>query len=177
MDIKLRQWAEQALPAKAVECGWETLQEQFNRLMEKAALMPDHDDIFDQLKTAVVTEAMHRHSWEEKASDMLRVIQLNTLEDRTVSDKKDWDAAVKFLESSVKNKIKQSEQFLKEVLGPSMKERWLYWKYRTEFQQNCNAVKTELDKILYYDEVCMSFCLMLERTKQFLVETSSHSQF
>jgi len=40
-----------------------------------------------------------------QASDMLRVIQLNTLEDRSVSEKQHWDSAVKFLEKSVKEKL------------------------------------------------------------------------
>ncbi|KAK9721428.1 Dynamin family [Popillia japonica] len=152
VDIKLRQWAEQGLPAKSVESGWEALKEEFHGFLEKAAQAQDHDDIFDLLKTAVVTEAMHRHSWEDKASEMLRVIQLNTLEDRTVSDKRDWDSAVKFLESSVKNKLKQNEAFLKQMLGPSFKERWMYWKSLSEEQQKCNSIKSELDKILHSDE-------------------------
>lgn len=120
--------------------------------MNKASRAPDHDDIFDLLKDAVVTEAMQRHSWEEKAAEMLRVIQLNTLEDRTIGDKRDWDAAVKFLESSVKEKLKESEVLLKQILGPSTKERWLYWKYQTEEQSKRNAVKSEVDKILYANE-------------------------
>ena len=36
---------------------------------------------------------------------MLRVIQLNTLEDRSVSEKQQWDSAVKFLEKCVKEKL------------------------------------------------------------------------
>lgn len=152
VDIKLRNWAEQTLPEKSVECGWETLQSEFKKFMEKAAKAPDHDDIFDQLKAAVVNEAIQNHSWEDKAMDMLRVIQLNTLEDRTVADKRDWDAAVKFLETSVKDKLKHNESLLKEMLGPSLKERWVYWKSLTEDQYKRNAVKSELDKVLYSDE-------------------------
>lgn len=153
VDIKLRQWAEQALPAKSVETGWEALKEEFEHFMKKAERNPDHDNIFDQLKTAVVTEAMHRHLWEDKASEMLRVIQLNTLEDRTVGDKRDWDSAVKFLESSIKDKLKNTEMHLKEMLGPSTKDQWMYWQYLTEEQKKRNAVKAELDKILYADDV------------------------
>lgn len=37
---------------------------------------------------------------------MLRVIQLNTLEDRSVTDKRHWDLAVKFLEESLREKLK-----------------------------------------------------------------------
>lgn len=152
VDIKLRQWAEHALPAKSVESGWETLKSEFQQFLEKASKAPDHDGIFDQLKEAVVKEAMQRHSWEDKASEVLRVIQLNTLEDRTVTDKRDWDSAVRFLESSLKDKLKSTEALLHHMLGPSWRERWLYWKYQTDEHVRRNAVKAELEKILHSDE-------------------------
>jgi hypothetical protein len=66
VDIKLRQWAEQQLPQKSVESGWEGLQTEFQRFMEHAKKRPDHDSIFDNLKTDVVDEAVRRHSWEDK---------------------------------------------------------------------------------------------------------------
>ncbi|XP_023245178.1 dynamin-like 120 kDa protein, mitochondrial isoform X2 [Copidosoma floridanum] len=152
VDIKLRQWAEQQLPLKSVETGWECLQKEFQNFMVQARLSADHDDIFDNLKNAVVQEAIARHTWEDKASEMLRVIQLNTLEDRSVSDKRDWDQAVRFIETSVKEKLQSTEQILRGMLGPSRKERWLYWQYQTEDQQKRNSVKSELDKILYADK-------------------------
>jgi optic atrophy protein 1 len=68
VDIKLKQWAEQQLPQKSVESGWEGLQSEFQKFMERAKNRSDHDDIFDNFKTAVVDEAMHRHSWEDKVS-------------------------------------------------------------------------------------------------------------
>ncbi|XP_071874551.1 opa1 mitochondrial dynamin like GTPase isoform X1 [Bombus fervidus] len=152
VDIKLRQWAEQQLPSRSVESGWECLQQEFQHFMNQAKLSPDHDDIFDNLKNAVVNEAMRRHYWEEKASEMLRVIQLNTLEDRSVNDKRDWDQAVRFLETSVKEKLQATEQILKDMLGPGRKERWLYWQNQSDDQQKRSAVKNELDKILYADK-------------------------
>lgn len=121
--------------------------------MKKASEASDHDGIFDQLKEAVVAEAMSRHSWEEKASEMLRVIQLNALEDRSIGDKRDWDLAVKFLENSLKEKLNESETVLKELLGPSAKERWLYWQSKSEQQTLRTYVKSEVDKILYSNEV------------------------
>lgn len=68
VDIKLRQWAEQQLPSRSVESGWECLQQEFQHFMNQAKLSPDHDDIFDNLKNAVVNEAMRRHYWEEKVN-------------------------------------------------------------------------------------------------------------
>ena len=87
VDIKLKHWAENQLGLKCVEVGWETLKEEFLKLMNRSKKAKDHDDIFDNLKTAVVDDAMHKHMWEEKGAEMLRVIQLNTLEDRSVHDK------------------------------------------------------------------------------------------
>ncbi|XP_066156023.1 dynamin-like GTPase OPA1, mitochondrial isoform X1 [Euwallacea fornicatus] len=152
VDIKLRQWAESTLPSQSVDCGWESLKAEFQRFMQKASIAPDHDDIFDELKRAVVNEAMKRHKWEDKASDMLRVIQLNALEDRTIADKRDWDQAVGFLELRVKEKLKESERLLKDLLGPSARERWLYWQYQNELQAKRGQVKKELDKVLHSNE-------------------------
>ncbi|XP_044017914.1 dynamin-like 120 kDa protein, mitochondrial isoform X2 [Aphidius gifuensis] len=152
VDIKLKQWAENKLPEKSVESGWECLKQEFQNFMNSAKKNQDHDDIFDNLKNAVVNEAMERHSWEDKASQMLRVIQLNTLEDRNVNDKRDWDEAVKFLENSVKEKLETTENLLNNMLGPGKTERILYWKSQTDEQKKRTTVKYELDKILYSDK-------------------------
>ena len=72
------------LPIKSVEVGWECLQDEFHKLMEVAKKRKDHDDIFDQLKAAVIDTAVAKHEWEDKAAEVLKVIQLNTLEDRYV---------------------------------------------------------------------------------------------
>lgn len=151
VDIKLRQWAEQALPAKSVEAGWVALQKEFQHLMEVARKTPDHDDLYDNLKSAVIDESIRRHSWEDKAIDMLRVIQLNTLEDRNVHDKQEWDQAVKFFETSVKEKLKLTEQTISEMFGPSTSQKWLQWRYATDEQSKRKHVKGELDKILSSD--------------------------
>merc|ERR1719308_11464 len=58
VDIKLKQWTETQLPVKSVEVGWETLKEEFHKLMAKAKTGKEHDDIFDNLKAAVVETAM-----------------------------------------------------------------------------------------------------------------------
>uniref|UniRef100_A0A2M4BC90 Dynamin-like GTPase OPA1, mitochondrial n=1 Tax=Anopheles marajoara TaxID=58244 RepID=A0A2M4BC90_9DIPT len=151
VDIKLRQWAEQALPAKSVEAGWEALQKEFQHLMEVARRTPDHDDLYDNLKSAVIDEAIRRHSWEDKAIDMLRVIQLNTLEDRSVHDKQEWDQAVRFFETSVKEKLQATEKTIGEMFGPSTSQKWLQWRSSTEEQTKRRHVKGELDKILDSD--------------------------
>jgi len=86
--------------------------------------------------------------WEDKASEMLRVIQLNTLEDRSVHDKQHWDGAIKFLEESLKDKIEVNEANLNAVIGPGWYERWTSWKSRDADQHVRNATKSELDRLL-----------------------------
>lgn len=45
-----------------------------------------------------------------------RIIQLNALEDRAVTDKQQWDSAIKFLESSLKDRLLQSKLFSLKLL-------------------------------------------------------------
>lgn len=63
--------------------------------MEVAKKRKDHDDIFDQLKAAVIDTAVSKHVWEDKAAEVLKVIQLNTLEDRYC------DVALKYLNKNI----------------------------------------------------------------------------
>jgi len=151
-DIKLKQWAESQLGLKCVEVGWETLKEQFNSLMEKSKKSKDHDDIFDSLKGAVVDEAMHMHMWEDKGAEMLRVIQLNTLEDRSVHDKFQWDSAINFLQSSLQEKLEISEANLRHQVGPGYYERWTKWNSRTEEESKKAAILSELERLLLSDD-------------------------
>ena len=61
----------------------------------------------------MVDSAIERHSWEDKAAESLRVIQLNALEDCSVPDQQQWDEACRFLETSVKEKLEKNEATLR----------------------------------------------------------------
>jgi len=89
---------------------------------------------------------------EEKGAEMLRVIQLNTLEDRSVHDKNQWDQATTFLERSLNEKLRQSEANLKEQVGPGFWEKWAYWQSCTPEQQTKAAIRAELERILYSEQ-------------------------
>ena len=88
-DIKLKQWADVTLPRKCVEVAWETLRDEFCTLLNKAKSNRDHDDIFDNLKAAVVDEAMKRHEWEEKVgikkAALIRVVESESVESHVFS--------------------------------------------------------------------------------------------
>ncbi|XP_077301417.1 opa1 mitochondrial dynamin like GTPase isoform X2 [Arctopsyche grandis] len=151
VDIKLKQWAEESLPEMSVNCGWETVQLEFQEFIRKAQLSPNHDDVFDNLKGAVVEEAVRRHKWEDKASEMVRVLQLNALQDRALSSKRHWDEAIQFLEQSVNESLKCTEENLKEMTGPSFKERWFYWQNTSDEQERRKAVISQLEDTLKHD--------------------------
>lgn len=149
VDIKLKQWADQQLPKKCVEVGQLTLKEQFSTMLKRG----ESDNIFEKLKAAVRDASMEQHEWDSKAEQSLRVIQKNILEDRSVSDKNQWDSAIKFMETSVKEQLDMIENTLKRMKGPGTREQWLNWRSKTAEQQNrCIALK-ELEKLIISHQV------------------------
>ncbi|XP_043847037.1 dynamin-like 120 kDa protein, mitochondrial isoform X3 [Dromiciops gliroides] len=151
VDIKLKQWTDKQLPTKAVEVAWETLQEEFSRFMTEPK-GKEHDDIFDKLKQAVKEESIKRHKWNDFAEDSLRVIQHNALEDRSITDKQQWDAAIFFMEEALRGRLKDTETVLENMVGPDWKKRWLYWMGRSQEQSVHNETKNELEKMLKCNE-------------------------
>ncbi|ETE60922.1 Dynamin-like protein, partial [Ophiophagus hannah] len=196
VDIRLKQWTDKQLPNKAVEVAWETLQEEFSRFMTEQK-GKEHDDIFDKLKQAVKEESIKRHKWNERAEDSLvrppplpgdgtggeggkrgppdaralpgqRVIQHNALEDRSISDKQQWDAAIQFMEETLQSRLKDrsslgteegrvshfspAESVIEDMVGPDWRKRWLYWVKRTKEQTIRNETKNELEKMMKCNE-------------------------
>lgn len=147
VDIKLKQWTDKQLPHKALEVAWETLQEEFARFMAEYK-GKDQDDIFDKLKEAVKDESIKRHKWNERAMDSLRVIQHNALEDRSITDKPQWDAAIQFMEETLESRLKDTESVIRDMVGPGWRQRWLNWMNRTPDQHIRNETKNELERLL-----------------------------
>ncbi|XP_072264319.1 dynamin-like GTPase OPA1, mitochondrial isoform X2 [Pyxicephalus adspersus] len=151
VDIKLKQWTDKQLPHKAVEVAWETLQQEFARFMTEQK-GKEHDDIFDKLKESVKEESIKRHKWNEQAEDSLRVIQHNALEDRSISDKQQWDAAIHFMEETLQSRLKDTDSVIRDMVGPDWKERWFSWTSRSPEQNIRNETKKELEKMLKVNE-------------------------
>ncbi|XP_058494597.1 dynamin-like 120 kDa protein, mitochondrial isoform X1 [Solea solea] len=147
VDIKLKQWTDKQLPHKALEVAWETLQEEFARFMAEYK-GKDQDDIFDKLKEAVKDESIKRHKWNERAMDSLRVIQHNALEDRSITDKPQWDAAIQFMEETLQSRLKDTDSVIRDMVGPDWKQRWMNWTNRTADQHIRNETKNELERLL-----------------------------
>ncbi|XP_056270471.1 dynamin-like 120 kDa protein, mitochondrial isoform X3 [Pseudoliparis swirei] len=147
VDIKLKQWTDKQLPHKALEVAWETLQEEFARFMAEYK-GKDQDDIFDKLKEAVKDESIKRHKWNDRAKDSLRVIQHNALEDRSITDKPQWDAAIQFMEETLQSRLKDTDSVIRDMVGPGWRQRWLSWMNRTPDQHIRNETKNELERLL-----------------------------
>ncbi|XP_064186301.1 dynamin-like 120 kDa protein, mitochondrial isoform X6 [Anguilla rostrata] len=151
VDIKLKQWTDKQLPHKALEVAWETLQEEFARFMAEYK-GKDQDDIFDKLKEAVKDESIKRHKWNERAMDSLRVIQHNALEDRSITDKPQWDAAIQFMEETLQTRLKDTDSVIGDMVGPDWRQRWMNWTNRTPEQHVRNETKNELERLLKLHE-------------------------
>uniref|UniRef100_A0A0L8GMC9 Dynamin-like GTPase OPA1, mitochondrial n=2 Tax=Octopus bimaculoides TaxID=37653 RepID=A0A0L8GMC9_OCTBM len=117
VDIKLKQWADSLLPKKCVLVGWNTLHEEFGKLMDREDRLKEHDNIFDQLKLAVKDASRKRHEWDVKAEESLRMFQINILEDTSCTDRVQWDAAIKFMEECVKENLKTNTTHFCQLSG------------------------------------------------------------
>ncbi|XP_050426803.1 dynamin-like 120 kDa protein, mitochondrial isoform X2 [Adelges cooleyi] len=149
VDIKLKQWAEEMLPRKSINIGWTVLKNMFKVMFEENQKVQATDEILETLKMAVIDEALTRHSWEDKALEMLRVIQLNALEDRCIKDKHNWEEASQLLIDSLEQNFKSTEDSLREMVGPSNFEKWFYWQSSSNEQTKRNYIKYELEKLLH----------------------------
>lgn len=153
VDIKLKQWADRTLPDISVKVGWETLFEEFSKAMQEQKNEKDgHSYLFEELKSELSDECKRSHVWQSKAIDSLRVIQLTALEDWSVSEKQQWDSAVKFMESTLQEELDKASKKMYDLLGPGRTERWFYWKYRSREQQHRSYIKDELQRLLQANE-------------------------
>ncbi|KFD55954.1 hypothetical protein M513_03078, partial [Trichuris suis] len=134
IDIKLKRWVDNALPAICVEAAWDTLREKLTDIVAQDASKTDHVPLFEPLKNAIIEQAFAAHEWDPKACHYLRVIQSNAIEDHNVPDKASWEMASQFMESAVKEQLTNVEQTFREMLGPSWSEKWLRWASAKEAQ-------------------------------------------
>lgn len=148
IDINLKHWAEGSLSKKAIEAGLEALLQEFESMIEKSKSFKGNDPILNDLKAAVAEETVKKHLWQEKASEILRVIQMNALEDRCIGDQIQWNSAVNFMESAIQERLCETEKQLSDLVGPGMAERWMYWKYKSGDQWKKDYIKHELEKLL-----------------------------
>ncbi|CAF1258064.1 unnamed protein product, partial [Didymodactylos carnosus] len=151
VDVKLQQWAEKELPKQCVEIGQLVLLDEFRKLIDREQKSRQYDPIGDELKLSVVHSSRTRHQWDSKALDSLRVIQTNALQDRSVPDKHQWEAAAKFMEQVIRSQLEKEESELQTLIGMKKDSSWarLVSLQRStqeeKFRQQCSK---ELEKLL-----------------------------
>ncbi|KAJ7375677.1 Dynamin-like 120 kDa protein, mitochondrial [Desmophyllum pertusum] len=154
VDIKLKQWADRTLPDISVKVGWETLFEEFSKSDAGAEERKRWPQPFCSKNSnpSCQNECKRSHAWQSKAIDSLRVIQLTALEDWSVSEKQQWDSAVKFMENTLQDELDKASKKMHELLGPGATERWFYWRSRNREQQCRSYIKDELQRLLQANE-------------------------
>ena len=155
VDIKLKQWADKALPKISIEIAKNTLLEKFSHVLEqgsyeekKGNLAASTEEIFSPLKKAIKEDAQSRHAWNEDFVDTLRVVQLNALEDRSISDKVQWENAVRFIEENLGRLLKKTKNQIENLIGPGWYQRWTRWSNRSNEQNQRLEIKNQLVTLL-----------------------------
>ncbi|CDW59030.1 dynamin 120 kDa protein, mitochondrial like [Trichuris trichiura] len=134
IDIKLKRWVDNALPAICVEAAWDALREKLTDIVAQDASKMEHVSLFEPLKNAIIEQAFSAHAWDPKACYYLRVIQSNAIEDRNVPDRVSWEMATQFMETTVKEQLINAEHTFREMVGPGWSEKWLLWASAKESQ-------------------------------------------
>lgn len=168
VDIELQRWVESfELPKLAIKVAQDSVRYQFDSLLASKfeanndsstqqkrrynnSSSTDQDDgvIYQELKQAVIHDALDRHNWKSQALDVLRVVQLEALSKQMTLTKENWDRAIEFLQESLKDSIVSAGQELTALLGDSLPQRWLKWKSITQEQKVNQCIKLELDRLL-----------------------------
>ncbi|KAI6184100.1 hypothetical protein M3Y97_00560200 [Aphelenchoides bicaudatus] len=156
VDIRLKHWAEKELAKLAVNVGWESLKEVFSQQVENGAGSNKNNDseneLFDPMKKAVVETVLNEHQWDMKASDYLKVIQLNAISDPNIPDKKTWESACTFMRTATQTYLEKTRNALQEARGPGFFDKWVKWKSPAYENLVSENLQNELRKILNQNE-------------------------
>ncbi|CAF1579558.1 unnamed protein product [Rotaria magnacalcarata] len=148
VDVKLQQWAEKELPRQCIDIGQFVLLDEFQNLIEREQKSRSNDPITNDIKLQVVQECRTRHQWDAKALDSLRVIQTQALQDRSVSDKQQWESAAKFMESTIRNELQHQESELNSNQNQSSWRKFMGFQQTTIEETYRKLCAKELERIL-----------------------------
>lgn len=166
VDIELQRWVESfELPKLAIQVAQDSLRYQFDNLLDSKAPFDqnkstqfhninnnsdqgDDASVYQELKRAVIHEALERHEWKSQALDVLKVVQLEALSKQTTLTRENWDKSIDFLQENLRGSMESTSDQLTSLLGMSLSQRWLNWKSITPDQRLNQMIQSELEKFL-----------------------------
>lgn len=162
VDIELQRWVETLeLPKLAIRVAQESVRYQFDNLLDSKSTVfeqkyrqkkdtHDSDDgsVYQNLKKAVIHDALERHQWKIQALDVLKVVQLEALSKQMSLTRENWDRAIAFVQESLNEFVQSSSQELISLTGYSLAQRWLRWKSVTPEQKTNQFIQEEFEKLL-----------------------------
>ncbi|KAI6172049.1 Abnormal pharyngeal pumping family member [Aphelenchoides besseyi] len=155
VDIRLKHWAEKELANLTVEVGWDSFKDVFGQQIEGGLTTKSDStdsELFKPLKKAVVKAILEQHRWDQKASEYLKVIQLNAIGDQNISDRKTWEAACDFMRNAVQRHLEKTREALHAARGPGFIGKWFKWQSPTYDNLVSEHLQDELRKILNENE-------------------------
>ncbi|CAI8023878.1 Dynamin-like 120 kDa protein, mitochondrial [Geodia barretti] len=101
------------------------------------------------LREEVERLSKQNHRWESYNVDQLKYVQMSALDDKDVPSAEQWRDAVTFMTSALSRQIKEAEDDLQKLAGPtSFYDRWVLWKSQSSTQVVKRAAAEELSKFL-----------------------------
>lgn len=161
IDMDLQRWIESSeLPKLAMQVARDSVKHQFiNLLFNKSTKdqkreNPNSDDriIYQDLKKAVLDDALDRYQWKSQALDILRVVQLEAVSKQISLTKDNWLKAISFLEECLGHYIETTGQELTDLTGLNFTQRWLKWKSTTPEQHVNQLIRNEFDNLVITHE-------------------------
>lgn len=171
VDIELQRWVESfELPKLAIKVAQDSLRYQFDNLLDSKAPFNSIDSqskrryngnesdeqdnlVYQDLKRAVIHDALERHHWKSQALDVLKVVQLEALSKQITLTRENWARSIDFLQDSLKNLVSSTEDELVSLIGLGISQRWIKWKSITPEQRQNQMIKLELEKLLTAQEI------------------------
>jgi optic atrophy protein 1 len=149
VDIELHKWAESLqLASLCANVGMMTMFEQLHNKL--ASLKGGKFNVLSQgLREEVESLSKAGHKWESYNVDQLKYVQMSALDDKHVRTVEQWHSSVQFMKNILRKQVKQAQDKLNELKGPtSFSDRWLGWRSQSQQQINRQAITDELNKFI-----------------------------
>lgn len=136
------------MPSTSIQSATNVFLNEFKNLLLNQRKI-NYDEIFDQFKVFVCEERLRKdYKWESKAEEVLKIIQFVALQNNSIPDSNEWRSAVNNVQTVMREKLKELDAQINELLGPGYLYSWLTWSWVSKDQATNSHIKNELEKLL-----------------------------